>query len=346
MFGVRDFSFIYLNVSDFFSIFKNQKQFILKTDLHYYIHKFTKLRRDNKNGGAPHKPILLLSLIEAYEDDLFFTNEVFIIPELVANFKRIWAQIVETNHHAIFALPFYHMKSEGFWELRPNYGFERLMTAGASLKSSFNTLKAAIYCAKIDYELHVILKKKQNRNLLRLALLERYFPNTKLLYKKEINEDKSFLFQDKERYFEGLKKLKESLDENNFQEDIFVRSGIFKREIPKLYNYACCISGMKITATVNASLVDACHIVPFSMSNDDTVGNGFCLSPNLHRAFDRGLVFINADYKVAINTNFTENKNSSFNISQFEGKKISLPVNYKHHPIIDNFLKHKEGFEI
>ena len=32
-------------------------------DLSYYVHCFTSLKRDNKNGGAPHKPILLLSVI-------------------------------------------------------------------------------------------------------------------------------------------------------------------------------------------------------------------------------------------------------------------------------------------
>ena len=313
-------------------------------DINFYIHKFTKLRRDNKNGGAPHKPILLLSLMEAYEDELLLTNEVFIIPELVANFKRIWAQLVETNHHPICALPYYHMKSEGFWKLKPNYGFERLITTGASLKSSFNTLKSAIYCAEIDKELFYLLKDEENRRLLKVCLLEHYFPNTKTLYHKETQEDASFLFEDEERYFKNLKHLKESLNDNNFQEDIFVRSGIFKREIPKLYNYTCAISEMQVTSNSNASLVDACHIVPFSLSNDDTVRNGITLCPNLHRAFDRGLIFINDKYKVEINPIFVENEKSNYNIKQYEGKQINLPDNPKYHPKVENFLTHRGRF--
>ncbi|SDG56131.1 HNH endonuclease [Psychroflexus sediminis] len=315
-----------------------------KDSLNFYIKKFTSLRRDNKNGGAPHKPILLLSVIEAYEDEIFYTNEVYIVPELVAKFKHIWSQIVETNHHSIFALPFYHMKSEGFWKLIPNYGFEKLVASKASLKSSFYTLKTAIYCAEIDKELFELLKDDKNRNLLKISLLERYFPITKSLYKKETQDDNSFLFENEKQYFKNLKHLKETLNENSFQEDIFVRSGIFKREIPKLYDYTCSISEMKVDATINASLVDACHILPFSLSNDDTVGNGITLCPNLHRAFDRGLIFIDENYKVEVNKNFIENSDSSYSIKQFKNKQIKLPNNPSYYPKIENLVKHKAKF--
>ena len=61
-------------------------------DLSYYVHCFTSLKRDNKNGGAPHKPILLLSLINLFEKDFFHNNEINIIPELVASFKSNWTK--------------------------------------------------------------------------------------------------------------------------------------------------------------------------------------------------------------------------------------------------------------
>lgn len=312
--------------------------------LEKYIKKFTSLRRDNKNGGAPHKPILLLSVIELYDDQIFYNNQIFITPELVSAFKRIWTQIVDTNHHSVFSLPFYHMKSEGFWKLIPNYGFEKLLESKANIRSNFSALKATIYCAEIDKELFFLLQNQKSRDLLKIALLEKYFSNTKSLYKKENNEDSSFLFENEKQYFKHLEHLQQTLDNNNFEEDIFVRSGIFKREIPKLYNYSCAISEMKVDAMVNASLVDACHIVPFSVSHDDTVGNGITLCPNLHRAFDRGLIFINENYEVEINSNFVENKNSSYNIRQFHGKKIKLPDNPKYYPKIDNLIKHKGSF--
>jgi putative restriction endonuclease len=49
----------------------------MRKDLPYYIHFFTHLKRDMKNGGAPHKPILLLAIIRLFENGIF-TNHVFV----------------------------------------------------------------------------------------------------------------------------------------------------------------------------------------------------------------------------------------------------------------------------
>lgn len=91
-------------------------------------------------------------------------------------------------------------------------------------------------------------------------------------------------------------------------------------------------------------MVDACHIVPFSECYDDTLSNGIALCPNLHRAFDRGLIAISDDYTVLVNKNFVENKRSAFNISQFAGKRIFLPDSEDMYPSLDNFAKHRCRF--
>ena len=55
----------------------------MEEKLPYYIHCFTHLKRDAKNGGAPHKPILLLSIIRLFEKVFFNNNQIFILQELV-----------------------------------------------------------------------------------------------------------------------------------------------------------------------------------------------------------------------------------------------------------------------
>lgn len=75
-------------------------------DTAYYCHLFSKLRRDRKNGGAPHKPILLISIIQAFQQNLFNDNQINITPSLVGLFNSNWNNLVETEHHRSFALPF------------------------------------------------------------------------------------------------------------------------------------------------------------------------------------------------------------------------------------------------
>ena len=142
----------------------------MPNNLPYYVHCFTHLKRDAKNGGAPHKPVLLLSVIRLFEKGYITDNKVFIIPELVSAFKAIWSMLVVTNHSPIFALPFYHLSSEPFWRLIPNVGCEKWVESKSSMRS-FSNLMTAVNYALIDIELSELLKKQQDRDILKLSIL-------------------------------------------------------------------------------------------------------------------------------------------------------------------------------
>jgi putative restriction endonuclease len=88
-------------------------------------------------------------------------------------------------------------------------------------------------------------------------------------------------------------------------------------------------------------MIDACHIVPFSLSKDDTVTNGVSLSPNIHRAFDRGLISFSDDYRLLVSKSIIET-NSPYSIKQFEGREILLPKNPGYNPSIENIQWHRK----
>ncbi|MBZ9729504.1 HNH endonuclease [Salegentibacter sp. JZCK2] len=296
-----------------------------------YSNYFKKLNRGfNKNlGRAPHKPILLLSIIQLIAKDKITSNRIFITSEILLAFKQNWAQLVTTDHSRNFALPFFHMRSEPFWHLVAKPG-KRIETTRSKSIKSFNNLNESIVFAEVDKELFLLLQQPENQLWFEQLLIEFYFPDFKINYLRPdsyYEEDKienEILNEPSELYQNHIKQLKETLEENEFEEEIFVRGGLFKRTVPKIYDYTCCISGLKINSAHNIQMVDACHIYPFSISNDDTVTNGIALSPTLHRAFDRGLITINSDFLVRISPTIEE-ENSSFPLSDFEGKQILLP---------------------
>ena len=137
-------------------------------DLPYYIHCFTHLKRDMKNGGAPHKPILLLSVISLFEKNIYTNNQIFILPELVSSFKSNWSNLVSTNHSPIFAMPFYHLRSESFWEIVPNVGCEKWVESKSSMRSLRN-LTTAIKFALIDNKLANLLLIHESRDVLKVG---------------------------------------------------------------------------------------------------------------------------------------------------------------------------------
>lgn len=311
-----------------------------------YKKQFQSLNRaTNKDlGKAPHKPILLLSIIQLIHKGEIQVNKIFITGELVIAFKSNWSRLVETNHTPNFSLPFFHLSSEPFWRL--------VYINGLSDKkekiSSLGKLKSKIAFAEIDKDLFELLLNPITRTELENTILDCYFPNTRANYQFGIvdrydleNTIKEQILNDtKEEYQTLMNEIAIELTENEIEEERYVRGSIFKREIPKIYQNQCCISGMRIEATTNAQMIDACHIVPFSISNDDTVSNGISLSPNLHRAYDRGLITINEDYIVRISPVVKENE-TPFSISQFAGRRIILPENNKDYPSPENLLWHK-----
>jgi putative restriction endonuclease len=317
-------------------------------DTTYYCTLFKKLRRDYKNGGAPHKPILLISLIQAFQQKYYNTVEVSITPELVGLFKSNWNKLVETNHQCLFTLPFYHMNTEPFWKLIPNLGCEIWVKSKSSMRS-FANLKTAIKYAVIDEELKELFINKEESNLLIQFILDEYFPTTKDKYGSGNNNyvidiENQIIEENQEAYKKRILQIRKEIDNDAFQEEVFVRSSIFKKEIPKIYNYSCCISGLRIDAVDDISMIDACHIIPFSESYNDTITNGIALCPNLHRAFDRGLISISLDFYVLVDDNFSEFQQSSYNIRQFEGMKLLLPENEMHFPSTKSLKYHHNKF--
>lgn len=314
----------------------------MTSQLQRYLLTFRKLRIDRAHGPAPHKPVLLLSILQAVQNSLVEENRIYITPEIVALFTANWSSLVITNNHCQFFLPFYRLQSEPFWKLIPKSGYENLLLVKSSI-TSLHGLNAAVEYAQIDEELFLLMKNPVSNAILREFLLDEYFPDTKA----QLGEQKEYL---NDKYSEIESKILheppadyrseiQTLIKQQDEEEIFIRGGIFKREIPKIYNYTCCISGMRIDATVQVSLIDACHIVPFSESYDDTISNGIALCPNLHRAFDRGLISVDEDYQVIVSGTFTEGE-SEYTIRKFDRKRINLPSNRSFWPEPQNLIWH------
>ena len=313
--------------------------------LQKYLHQVLRLKRSASNGGAPHKPILLLSIFELIRKGDISSNQIEITPELVLEFKSNWSKLVVTQHSPNFSLPFFHLRSDPFWRLITNIGMNIPLTSSHSIKS-LNALKEAIAFAELDKEFFRLLIDPIQNGLFVDQILEKYFHETRAnFYSKDYNVydqlETQMLNDNRAVYSSRIKELKESLPQEQFEEEIFVRGGIFKKEIPKIYNYHCAISGMRIESSTNAQLVDACHIVPFAISKDDTITNGISLSPNIHRAFDRGLITINSEYIIRVSPAIKEN-DSPFSLKQFDGKQIILPTNIHFYPSIENLDWHRK----
>jgi putative restriction endonuclease len=104
-----------------------------------------------------------------------------------------------------------------------------------------------------------------------------------------------------------------------------VNQSFFRSAILSSYNSKCCITNLSIRGLLVAS-----HIIPWSIDKMNRVNprNGLCLNSIHDKAFDKGFMTINADYKVQLSPIIHEMKTeveiNNFFI-QYDKRKINLP---------------------
>ena len=309
--------------------------------LSQFLQQIKRLNRANtKYGKAPHKPVLLISIIELIDKGILTENRVYVDTDLVGAFQENWRLLVNTLNSPDFTLPFFHLQSEKlqgnhYWFLQPNPGCQ----INAHI-SSVTTLAAVLNYGYFADEVFLLLMDAASRHMVNTVLLDTYFPDTKARFINSKQDGQGFVHE-LESYVLNEPEVKYKTLKIETEEDIFVRGGLFKKLVPKVYDNACCITGMRLESSFNHNFIDACHIVPFSVSHNDKVNNGIALCPNLHRAFDRGLIGIDTSYRILVSSHLIEDNQHPYSLKKLNGKPIHLPSTPMYYPEPENLEWHR-----
>ena len=157
-------------------------------DFRYYADCFSSLHTAMKLGKpAPHKALLLLSVIDLVERGIIIDNHIELSNILVktfnANAKKFYANSPIFKPKA--TKPYFHMQHEPFWHLVASS--DCVATNMAALCSveynrnmptySLKGLREQFRCAEIDTELFKLLKDEDARARLRVILITTYLNN-------------------------------------------------------------------------------------------------------------------------------------------------------------------------
>jgi len=316
--------------------------------LQQFLDKLTRLKRGvTKYGAAPHKPVLLLAFTDLFDKGILTQNQVYVDADLVGAFLENWGLLVDTPHSADFTQPFYYLQTDQFngrpfWFLKPKPGCQ----VNAHI-SSAKTLAEVVDYGYFAPEVFMLLADPPGRELVKMVLLDTYFPQKKAAYLRSkqtgegyVSDLKDYILNEPDLEYKTVRVITD--------DEQFVRGGLFKKMVPQMYNNSCCITGMRVESVYGHTFIDACHIVPFSLTHNDTITNGIALCPNLHRAFDRGLITIDGGYRVKVSAGVIENAGHPYSLKQFNGITIRLPAARRYHPDPANLEWHggnvfKEG---
>ncbi|MDJ0726225.1 MAG: HNH endonuclease [Prochloraceae cyanobacterium] len=319
-------------------------------DIKYYRCKFLPKSKSNKiglnvsrsAGLAPNKPVLLLSVIELIERGQIQRNRIYLSPELIATFLKFWHDL-EIQRNPDIGLPFFHLRSDGFWHFKANPGFDYLESPQSKIKvRTVGSLSQAVEYVYLDTELFCLLTDPISRNELTLVLIDSWFANKTEQLERSLSVDAFGNISEELLKMGGKVYQPEEVKTTDSQTRI-VRDGAFRRMITSIYGYRCAFCGLKVLNNLE-NIVDGAHIKPFSKFYDNRISNGLSLCKNHHWAFDRLWFSLNDDYTIVVSDSLFEDSPSATPMKAFHGKRLFLPKSPHYHPRLDAIAWHRQAF--
>ena len=142
--------------------------------LNRYVAQFTSLNTARRMGkSAPHKAVMLISIIDMIQTGLISENEFYFTEALERMFELNWKRYVGDSilFNPTPATPFWHLGGEPFWSLRREDGGK---IGDIKTTPSAGQLKSMGIVASLDKDLFTLLQDEQAANQLRLLLVDTY----------------------------------------------------------------------------------------------------------------------------------------------------------------------------
>ncbi len=303
----------------------------MNNTLSYYLQKFSHLRTDRTGGWtaatlgqAPYKPFLLLSIMDLFAQGSIASNLIVITPELGELFAAYWSKVMPPERRGNLALPFFHLQSSGFWHLQPQPGQEAVLKATRQV-DTLNQLVKLVLGVSLDDELYQILHTAESRDMLRAALIQTYFSpeyHAELLSLGEINLQ-AFVYS--QQLIEMAHKQAREISGAAEEYQTAVRNQGFRRAVVRIYDHRCAFCGVRMLTSDGHTAVDAAHIVPWSINNNDDPHNGMALCGLCHWTFDQGLLGVTEKYLVQLSSELRTTINVPGHLLTLERRSIIGP---------------------
>lgn len=325
------------------------------TDLKTCIEQFARLRRasgavwgEATRRKAPHKPILLMAVLDLVARGVITTPVVDVTGDLVELsdlFNLYWRRIVPVGQTSSIAFPFSHLHNEPFWKLVAKPG-HAVTDAVIKRTSTVSYLRTYALGAHIDEQLFAIMQTVSGRTALREALLQSCFSEESQLVLREQAAVNQGAF-DYERMLEHLAHqplVNEVLESNSYK--LAVRDQGFRRVVVSTYDHRCALCGIRIVTPEGHTVVEAAHIVPWSESRNDDIRNGMALCRLCHWGFDEGMLGVSNNYQVITSASIGLTPNFAGPLQTLSGRGIIPPQDTALWPAQEYLGEHRHRWKL
>lgn len=236
-------------------------------------------RGTGKARYAPHKPLLLLSLIDLAAESLLPSPRVSKSSELRLRFDSLWSIVQERCHgKPDMDQPFFYLGTQRFWTP---------LTASGQRATVLEHASALELASEFWELLHDATFRAEATHI----LITTWFPDS-----EQVALFATFGFTKHQ-----IKKLNLDLNATRTDGEIVQgRDARFRIMVVSQYRFTCALTGYGLHTVKGSSLVEAAHIHAFADSKDNSIGNGLALTRDAHWMFDEGLWTLSENNRVCV----------------------------------------------
>jgi putative restriction endonuclease len=126
---------------------------------------------------------------------------------------------------------------------------------------------------------------------------------------------------------------------NQYLTNVRIGQGAFRVLVTDAYSRRCAISGEK-----TLPVLEAAHIIPYSIAGHNETNNGLLLRADLHKLFDSGYITVTDKYIIETSRKIKEEFENGRDYYKFHGQKlVSLPKSIYDLPDRDNLRWHNDN---
>ncbi len=297
---------------------------------------------------APHKPLLLLAVLDLVHRGVITTPFIDVTADLVELnelFNLYWRRVVPLGQTSSIAFPFSRLAREPFWELVPLPG-KAITDAIINNTSSVSYLRKYALGAKLDDGLFRVMQSGEGREALREALFLSCFSEEAAAQLRE----QSVINREAFDYSRVLEKqahlplVKEIVEADNYRPA--VRDQAFSKVVTTAYDHRCSLCGIRIVTPDGHTVVEAAHIVPWSRSKNDDIRNGMALCRLCHWGFDEGMLGVSDSYTVITSRSIGIDPNFPGLLLTLSGRVIIPPVDPDKSPAREYLAEHRRAWRL
>lgn len=297
-----------------------------KDKVPFWLGKLTKLNpasaKQGHSGTAPHKPLLLLSILDMVEAGELPSRTFARTAGMVLRFRNYGSIVADRWPTRLdLRMPFYYLKSQDFWTVH-----EADMRPASSPES-------AAFC-EMHPEFYELLASPDFRLKARMVLIQKYFPPA----------EQVALFEMIGIAGAGIKEgaAPQVLEEATEAAKRKGRCARFAVQVVTKYQFTCALTGYRCLTVDGAAIVDAAHIEPWAKGQNDDLENGLALCKNAHWAFDEGLWSVDDHWRIVVaHERFHETGPAAFQLAPYAGRSPQFAEGANLRPKMEFFRSHR-----